>query len=175
MKPHGVDSGSDAAISGCDPAWRVAQRDGIAYLLVAEGYVGDRDWAFARLKGVHPYTAVAATLSPWVPVDRRALERYPAEMSATVVSRGCEHPIRVLDLSFGGLALTVPRTVPLGISAVRLGETVALTLPIRVLRVEERDVSLVVHAQFGTLTEVARQHLADLIRTLTGPPHGASG
>ena len=137
-------------------------------VLIASGPLGNREAAFGRLKGLHGNAATLATLSPWLPVNRRQQERYRAAMPASMVARDGAHAARVLDISLGGLALCVPRPAAIGISAVTVGDTSdAPILPVRIVAMEDREDGIVLHAQFGTLSVQGHDYVTRLVGELS--------
>ena len=133
-------------------------------LVVAAGRLGTREWAFARLKGLHGAEATLKTLSPWLPINRRESERYAVDLPALVSTRIGDQHGRLLDVSVGGVALAVPAAVAIGVSAVVIGNAPAL--PVRVLAVDRNDDGVVLHAQFGTLNIAGHEFVARLVREL---------
>jgi PilZ domain len=136
-------------------------------LVVTAGRLGTREWAFARLKGLHGAEATLKTLSPWVPINRRESERYAVDLPALVSTRIGDQRGRLLDVSVGGVAFALPAAVAVGVSAVVIGNgDDAPALPVRVVAVDRDDDGVVLHAQFGTLNIAGHEFVARLVREL---------
>ncbi len=136
-------------------------------VLLASGPLGRRAASLARFKGIHDNTAVFTKLSPWRPVDTRSNPRYRTSMVASVKVRETVFPATVLDISLGGVALSVPELPPSGPLEVLIGERPgAPSLTGEIVAEEGSPPAIVLHVQFGTMPPHARAYIAHLVGEL---------
>jgi hypothetical protein len=90
-------------------------------VLLACGEIGDRVAALAAFQGFAEGVAVFTRLSPWRPVNTRRHPRYRTELRANVRRKAGNLHATVVDISRGGLALTVDELPGVADFDVRVG------------------------------------------------------
>jgi hypothetical protein len=138
-------------------------------VILASGSPGNRVAALARFWLVKGNAAIFKRMSPWRPVDTRAFTRFAVQLRAHVRddSGNNRWTGATIDLSLGGLAVTVPGTVGSGIVEVALGGPDAPFLPCRVVGVDEEDDGTVLHLAFISAGEAERAVIQSLVDELS--------
>jgi hypothetical protein len=136
-------------------------------VIVACGPLGNRVGALARFREQRVDRALFTRQSPWRPLNRRAFERFPAELAAKWACGDDWKPGIVADVSHGGLALVITSEPSADTIRVQLdaGSSTATLMGVIVGRSGQVPAA-VLHLEFDSLTPEANAFLGDLVTRL---------
>jgi hypothetical protein len=136
-------------------------------VIVACGPLGNRVGSLARFREQRGQKAVFIRQSPWRPLNRRAFERFPAELAAKWASGDDWKPGIVADVSHGGLALVVTSEPSVDTIRVQLeAGSSATTLVGNIVGRGGNAPATVLHLEFEDLSPEANAFLGDLVTRL---------
>lgn len=136
-------------------------------VVLACGAMGRRVAALARFRDYGEGLAIFFRQSPWRPFDRRLLERYRVQLSATLGDGGELVPVTVTDISMGGAAVLVAATP--GAARISLRITTAsgeMVLPAGVAGGHAEEAGTVLHLRFEDVTPESALVLETLVGSL---------
>jgi hypothetical protein len=137
------------------------------YVIVACGPLGNRVGALARFREQRGERAVFIRQSPWRPLNRRAFERFPAELAAQWTAGSEWKPGIVADVSHGGLALVVTSEPGPGFIRVRLeAGTATTTMVANIVGRSGTVPAAILHLEFEHLSAETGVFLGDLLDRL---------
>ncbi len=152
--------GFSVYVTTSERAWRPGDE-----VVLACGAMGRRVAALARFRDYGEGRAIFFRQSPWRPFNRRLLERYRVQLSATLGDGDRAVPVTVTDISMGGAAVLVAATPDTARTLLRVttptGEAV---LPVAVAGGHAEASGTVLHLRFEDVTPEA----ALVIETLVG-------
>lgn len=136
-------------------------------VIVACGPLGNRVGALARFREQRGERAVFIRQSPWRPLNRRAFERFPAELAAKWNSGEEWKPGIVADVSHGGLALVVTSEPSAELIHVQLdADAQTTTVTGKVVGRSGTVPAAVLHLEFEPLSREATEFLGHLVTRL---------
>ena len=154
--------GFSVYLTTSERAWRPGDE-----VVLACGAMGRRVAALARFRDYGEGRAIFFRQSPWRPFNRRLLERYRVQLSATLGDGGEVVPVTVTDISMGGAAVLVAATPGSARTSLHIttsaGEAV---LPVGVAGGHAEEAGTVLHLRFEDVTPEAALVLETLVASL---------
>lgn len=136
-------------------------------VVLACGAMGRRVAALARFRDYGEGRAIFSRQSPWRPFNRRLLERYPVQLSATLGRAGEAVPVTVTDISMGGAAVLVAATPETARTSLHITTSAGdVVLPVAVAGGHADDAGTVLHLRFEDVTPEAALVLETLVAGL---------
>jgi hypothetical protein len=136
-------------------------------VVLACGAMGRRVAALARFRDYGDGRAIFFRQSPWRPFNRRLLERYRVQLSATLDADGDVVPVTVTDISMGGAAVLVAATPGAARTSLHLRTSAGeALLPVGIAGGHAEGSGTVLHLRFEDVPPGAALVLETLVTTL---------